>query len=70
MLKSSLCDYSDAYILFVGGTTIITGAVADNAAKLADEREKKVITKNCALSKINNSQKDNTKDIIVVMPMI
>ena len=32
MLGSSLCDYSDAYIL-VSGTIAITGAGADDAAK-------------------------------------
>ena len=32
MLKSSLCDYSDAYIL-VKGTITITGAGADAAAR-------------------------------------
>ena len=39
MLKSSLCDYSDAYIL-VKGTITITGAGADAAARQADERDK------------------------------
>ena len=34
MLKSSLCDYSDAYIL-VSGTITITGQGADDAAKQA-----------------------------------
>ena len=32
MLKSGLCDYSDAYIL-VEVTITITGAVADDAAR-------------------------------------
>ena len=32
MLRSSLCDYSDEYIL-VSGTTTITEAGADNVAK-------------------------------------
>ena len=35
MLKSSLCDYSDTYIL-VKGTITITGAGADPAARQAD----------------------------------
>ena len=73
MLKSSLCDYSDAYIL-VKGTITITGAGADAAARQADERDKGVIFKNCALftncvSQINNTQVDNAKDIDIVMPM-
>ena len=73
MLKSSLCDYSDAYIL-VKGTITITGAGADAAARQADERDKGVAFKNCApftncISEINNTQVDNAKDIDIVMPM-
>ena len=41
MLKSSLCDYSDAYIL-VNGKVTITGVGADVAARQADERDEKV----------------------------
>ena len=73
MLRSSLCDYSDAYILDKGKITI-TRAGADAAAKQADERDKVVAFKNCALvnnciSEINNTQLDNAKDIDIVMPM-
>ena len=73
ILKSSLCDYSDAYILVKGKITI-TGRGADAAAKLADERDKGVTFKNCApftncISEINNAQVDNAKDINIVMPM-
>ena len=42
MLKSSLCDYSDAYILVKEKVTI-TGARNDAAARQADERNKGVI---------------------------
>ena len=42
MLRSSLCDYADAYIL-VKGTIIITGAGDAAAARQADERHKGVI---------------------------
>ena len=73
MLKSSLCDYSDAYILVKGKMTI-TGARDDAAAIQADERDKGVAFKNCAQftnwkSEINNSQIDNAKDIDIVMSM-
>ena len=73
MLKSSLCDHSDAYIL-VKGTITITGTGADAAARQADERDKGVAFKNCApfincISEINNTQVDNAKDIDIVMPM-
>ena len=47
MLKSSLCDYSDAYIL-VSGTITITGAGANDAAKWAEAWNKEVIFKHCA----------------------
>ena len=47
MSKSSLCDYSDAYIL-VKGWIASTGAGADAAARQADKRDKGVVFKNCA----------------------
>ena len=73
MLKSSLCDYCDAYIP-VKGTITIVGAGDDAAAKQADERDKGVAFKNCApitncISEINNTHVDNAKDIDFVMPM-
>ena len=73
MLKSSLCDYSDAYIL-VNGKISITGVGDSAAARQADERDKGVAFKNCAsftncISEINNIQVDNVKDIDKVMPM-
>ena len=47
MLKSSLCDYSDVYIL-VKGKIKITGAGADAAARQADKTNKGLIFKNCS----------------------
>ena len=73
ILTSSLCDYSDAYML-VKGTITITGAGADAAARQADKRDKGVILKNFApfincKTEINNTEIDNGKDIDIVMPM-
>ena len=73
MLKLSLCDYSDAYIL-VKGIITINGAGVDAAARQADERDRGVAFKNCApftncISEINNTQVGNAKDINIVMPM-
>ena len=73
MLKSSLCDYSDAYLL-VTGTITITGDADDDAAKQADGGDKGVIFKNCASlinckTEINNTGVDNAKDIDIIMPM-
>ena len=71
MLRSSVCDYSDPYILvkgnIVANNTTAAGADANNT-------NKKVIFKNCAsftncVSKINNTDIDNTKYIDIVMPM-
>ena len=44
MLRSSLCDYSDAYILVKGNITINNTAAAGAAAT---NTNKKVIFKNC-----------------------
>ena len=73
MLRSSLCDYYDVYILIKGKITI-TGAGDNAAARQADERDKGVAFKNCApftncISEINNTQIDHVKDIDIVMPM-
>ena len=70
MLKSSLCDYSDAYILLTG-TISVDNTAAQGAA--VNNTNKKVIFKNCApftncISEINNMQIDNAKDIDIVMP--
>ena len=71
MLNSSLCDYSDAYILVKGTITVNNTAAADADA---NNTNKKVIFKNCApftncISEIDNRQVDNAEDIDIVMPM-
>ena len=71
MLRSSLCDYSDAYILAKGNITVNNTAVVSADA---NNTNKKVIFKNCApftncISKINNEQIDNAEYIDIVMPM-
>ena len=71
MLRASLCDYSDAYILFKGNISV-NNTTAEGAA--ANNTIKKVIFKNCAsftncISKINNTQIDNAKFIDIVIPM-
>ena len=45
MLRSSLCDYSDAYIIVKGNITV-NNTVAEGAA--SNNTNKKVIFKNCA----------------------
>ena len=73
MLKSSLSDYSHAYIL-VKGTITITGEGDNVADRQQDERDKDVAFKNCApftscKSDIINVDIDYCHDIDIVMPM-
>ena len=70
MLRSSLCDYSDAYI-FVSATITVPNTAAAEAA--ANNREN-IIIKNCApftnsISEINDTEIDNAKDTDIGMPM-
>ena len=71
MLKSCFCEYSGLYILVKDTISIanITAAITD-----ASNDNKEVLFKNCAqfkgcISEINNTQRDNGKDIDVIMPI-
>ena len=69
MLRSSLCDYSDAYILVKGNISVNNTAAAGAAV---NNINKKVIFKNCFLftnyiSKINNTQLNDAEYIDIVM---
>ena len=71
MLRSSLCDYDNAYILAKGNISV-NNTAAEGAA--ANNTNKKVIFKNCApftncISKINNKDIDNAKYIDIVIPI-
>ena len=70
MIRSNLCDYSDAYI-HVKGTITVSNT---GTAAAPNNRNKKVIYKNCppfidCISEINNIQIDDAHDINIVMPM-
>ena len=70
MLRSSLCDYSDAYKLMSATVTVPKTAVAEAAAN----NRKNMIIKNCTsftncISEINNTQIDNAKANDILMPM-
>ena len=65
VLRSSLCDYSDTYIIVKG---IITVNDIAGAGAAANNGNKKVIFKNCApftnfISKVNNTEIDNAEYI-------
>ena len=67
MLRSDLCDFSDAYIVVKGGITL----AGDNNA---NKRNKNLTFKNNApfiscISKIKGIKIDNAEDLDVVMPM-
>ena len=71
MLKSSLCDYGDAYILVKGTITVNNTAAA---FANANNTSKKVIFKNYVpftdcISEINNTPVDNAENIDVIMPL-
>ena len=71
ILRSSLCDYSDTYILVKGNISVNNTAAADVDA---NNTNKKVIFKNCApftkcISRINNTDTDNAQDIDIITPM-
>ena len=63
MLRSSLCDYSNAYI-HIKGTITVNNTAGQGAA--ATNTNKKVIFKTCAqftncITNINNTEIDNAK---------
>ena len=71
MIWSNLWDYSDAYIL-VKGTTTVSDTAGESAA--ANNVNKKVIFRNFApfadcINKINNKQIDNVQKTDIVMSM-
>ena len=70
MLRSDLCDFSDAYIV-VKGTITLTKI---NGRGIIDIRNRFLAFKNNApfsncISKTNNALTDNAEDIDVIMPM-
>ena len=71
MVRSSLCHYSDAYIL-VKGTIAVPNMAA--AAAVVNNSNKKVVFKNCAsftdcIFEIDDTQVDDAQKIDIVIPM-
>ena len=71
MLRSDLCDYSDAYILVNGIITITANAGANN---IRDKKDRKLILKNNApfvscITRINGELIEDVDDLDIVMPM-
>ena len=67
MLRSDLCDYSDAYIV-VKGTMIFSLLLQMKMIGLRKMLRLKIMLRSC-ISKINITLIDNAEDLDIVMPM-
>ena len=74
ILRSNLCDYSDAYIL-VKGTITVTALGANNGANnIRDKKKRPLILKNNApfvscITRINGELIEDADDLDIVMPI-
>ena len=74
MLRSNLCDYSDAYILVKGTITVTALGVNNNADNIRDKRNRPLILKNNApfvscITRINGELIEDADDLDIVMPI-
>ena len=73
MLRSNLCDYSDAYIL-VKCTITVTAPGANDANNITDKRNRPLILKNnvsfvSCITRINGELIEDVDDLDIVMSM-
>ena len=74
MLRSNLCDYSDAYIFVKGTITVTSPGVNNNTKNIRDKRNRPVILKNNApffscITRINGELIEDADDLDIVMLM-
>ena len=74
MLRSNLCDYSDAYTLVKGTITVKAPGVNNNANNIRDKRNGPVALKNNApfvscITRINGELIEDADDLDIVMSM-
>ena len=74
MLRSSLCDYFDAYILVKGTITVTAPGGNNGANNIRDKRNRPLILKNNApfvsyITRINGELIEDADDLDIVMPM-
>ena len=74
MLRSDLCDYTDAYLLVNGIITVTANGDNNNANNIRDKRNRSLILKNNApfvscIIKINGELIEDAEDLDIVMPM-
>ena len=65
MIKSSLCNFSGAYIIVSGSITVV-GEGGNDSARATDRNNKEAILKNCTpfincITEINNTKKTTQK---------
>ena len=71
MLRSNLCDYSDAHILVKGTITVTAPGVNNNANNIRDKRNRPLILKNNApfvscITRINGELIEDADDLDIV----
>ena len=74
MLRSNLCDYSDAYISVKGTITVTAPAANNNANNIRDKRNRPLILKNNApfvscITRVNGELIEDADDLDIVMPI-
>ena len=74
MLRSNLCNYSDAYILAKGTITVKAPGVNNDADNIRDKRNRPLILKNNApfvscITRINGELIEDADDLDIVMSM-
>ena len=74
MLRSNLCNYSDAYILVKGTITVTATGVNNNANNIRDKRNRPVILKNntpfvSCITRINGELIEDNDDLYIIMSM-
>ena len=74
MLRSNLCDYSDAYILVKGKITVTAPRANNGANNIRDKKNRPLILKNNApfvscITRTNGELIENADDLDIVMPV-
>ena len=74
MLRSNLCDYSDAYILVKATITVTVLGTNNGANNIRDKKNRPLILKNNApfvscIARINGELIEDADDLDIVMPM-
>ena len=74
MLRSNLCDYSDAHILVKGTITVAALGANNDANNIRDKKNRPLILKNNApfvscITRINGELIEDADDLDIVMPM-